>query len=130
MLFTPIRTCARLLALLAEDLVSGLAGTRRTELTREAITLADASPDPALLARICTSVLYALWGPAHEATRPRADVAKRSITAAAAAAGDLHLGFGVHAAAYTVAIQPADPARAARSLERLDAMPTRSAPLT
>jgi DNA-binding SARP family transcriptional activator len=109
---------ARLLALLAESLVSDVAGTRRTELAREAVALADASPDPALLARICSSVLYALWGPGHEATRLRADVAKRSI-AAAAAASDPHLEFGVHAAAYTVAIQLADPAGAARSLERL-----------
>ena len=111
-------TRARLLALLAEDLVSDVAGTRRTGLAREAIALADASPDPALLARICSSVLYALWGPDHQATRLRADVAQRSI-AAAASAGDPHLEFGVHAAAYTVAIQLADPAGAARSLERL-----------
>ena len=47
-------TRARLLALLAEDLVSDVAGTRRTGLAREAIALADASPDPALLARICS----------------------------------------------------------------------------
>ena len=111
-------TRARLLALLAEDLVFDVAGTRRTGLAREAIALADASPDPELLARICSSVLYALWGPDREATRLRADVAERSI-AAAAAAGDLPLEFGVHAAAYTVAIQLADPAGAARSLRRL-----------
>ena len=114
-------TRARLLALLAEDLVSDVAGTRRIGLAREAIALADASPDPALLARICSSVLYALWGPDLEATRLRADVANRSI-AAAAAAGDLHLEFAVHAAAYTVAIQLADPAGAARSLVRLHAI--------
>jgi len=114
-------TRARLLALLAEDLVSDVAGTRRIGLAREAIALADASPDPALLARICSSVLYALWGPDLEATRLRADVANRSIVAAAAA-GDLHLEFAVHAAAYTVAIQLADPARAARSLGRLHAI--------
>ena len=111
-------TRARLLALLAEDLVSDVAGTRRTGLAREAIALADASPDRTLLARICSSVLYALWGPDREATRLRADVARRSI-AAAAAAGDLSFEFGVHAAAYTVAIQLADPAGAARSLGRL-----------
>ena len=114
-------TRARLLALLAEDLVSDVAGTRRIRLAREAIALADASPDPALLARICSSVLYALWGPDLEATRLRADVANRSI-AAAAAAGDPHLEFAVHAAAYTVAIQLADPAGAARSLGRLHAI--------
>ncbi len=114
-------TRARLLALLAEDLVSDVEGTRRIGLAREAIALADASPDPALLARICSSVLYALWGPDLEATRLRADVANRSI-AAAAAAGDLHLEFAVHAAAYTVAIQLADPAGAARSLGRLHAI--------
>jgi predicted ATPase len=65
-------TRARLLALLAEDLVSDVAGTRRIGLAREAIALADASADPALLARICSSVLYALWGPDLEATRLRA----------------------------------------------------------
>ena len=111
-------TRARLLALLAEVLVSEMAGTRRIGLAREAIALADASPDPALLARICSSVLHALWGPDLEATRLRADVASRSI-AAAAAAGDLELEFAVHTAAYTVAIQLADPAAAARSLGRL-----------
>src|SRR5580658_4458659 len=114
-------TRARLLALLAEGLVPDVAGTRRIGLARKAIALADASPDPALLARICSSVLYALWGPDLEATRLRADVANRSI-AAAAAAGDLHLEFAVHAAAYTVAIQLADPAGAARSLGRLHAI--------
>jgi hypothetical protein len=121
-------TRVRLLALLAEDLVSDVAGTRRIGLAREAIglareaiALADASPDPALLPRICSSVLYALWGPDFEATRLRADVANRSI-AAAAAAGDLYLEFAVHAAAYTVAIQLADPAGAARSLGRLHAI--------
>ena len=111
-------TRARLLALLAENLVSDVAGTRRTGLAREAIALADAHPDRTLLARICSSVLYALWGPDREATRLRADVARRSI-AAAPAAGDLSLEFGVHAAAYTVAIQLADPAGAAGSLGRL-----------
>ena len=77
--------------------------------------------DPALLARICSSVLYALWGPDRDATRLRADVAWRAI-AAAEAAGDPHLEFAVHAAAYTVAIQLADPARAAGSLRRLHAI--------
>ena len=91
------------------------------ELAREAIALADASRDPALLARICSSVLYALWGPDRAATRLRADVAWRAI-AAAEAAGDPHLEFAVHAAAYTVAIQLADPARAASSLRRLKAI--------
>jgi DNA-binding SARP family transcriptional activator len=114
-------TRARLLALLAEVLVSEMAGSRRIGLAREAIALADASPDPALLARICSSVLHALWGPDLEATRLRADVASRSI-AAAAAAGDLELEFAVHTAAYTVAIQLADPAGAARSLGRLHAI--------
>ena len=111
-------TRARLLALLAEALPPDTTGTRRAELACEAIALADASPDPALLARIGSSVLFALWGPSHDATRLRADVARRSI-AAAKAAGDPHLEFAVHAAAYTVAIQLADPAAAARSLERL-----------
>ena len=111
-------TRARLLALLAEALPQNTPGTRRAALAREAIALADASPDPALLARICSSVLFALWGPSHDATRLRADVARRSI-AAAEAVGDPHLVFAVHAAAYTVAIQLADPAGAARSLERL-----------
>ncbi len=116
-----LATRARLLALLAEAVPADAAGTRRVALAREAIALADASPDPALLARICSSVLFALWGPGHDATRLRADVARRSI-AAAVAVGDPHLEFAVHAAAYTVAIQLADPAAAARSLERLHAI--------
>ena len=68
-------TRARLLALLAEALPPNTPGTRRAALAREAIALADASPDPALLARIGSSVLFALWGPSHDATRLRADVA-------------------------------------------------------
>jgi DNA-binding SARP family transcriptional activator len=109
---------ARLLALLAEALPSETAGSRRIELAREAVTLADASSDPTLLARICSSVLYALWGPIAEATKLRADVARRSI-AAAANADDPHLEFAVHVAAYTVAIQLADIPGAALSLDTL-----------
>ena len=74
-----------------------------------------------LVARISSSVLYALWGSDREATRLRADVANRSI-AAAEAAGDPHLEFAVHTAAYTVAIQLADPVGAARSLGRMHAI--------
>jgi hypothetical protein len=114
-------TRARLLAPLAGALVSNTAGTRRIELAREAVALADAGPDLTLLARIYSSVLYALWGPIEEATGLRADVAKRSI-AAAEQAGDPHLEFAVHAAAYTVAIQLADTAGAASSLDRLRAI--------
>jgi hypothetical protein len=111
-------TRARLLALLAEALVSNSAGTRRLKLARDAVALADASSDPTVLARICSSVLYALWGPIDEATELRADVAKRSI-AAAEEGCDPHLEFAVHAAAYTVAIQLADTSGAASSLDRL-----------
>ena len=111
-------TRARLLALRAEGLAPG---ARRIELARDAVALAEASRDPALLARIGSSVLYALWGPDRAATRLRADVAWRAI-AAAEAAGDPHLEFAVHTAAYTVAIQLADPARAASSLRRLKAI--------
>jgi hypothetical protein len=115
-------TRARLLALLAEDLTSDpAAGSRRIELAVEAVALADAGSDPMLIARICSSVLYALWGPSPEAARLRPDVARRSI-AAAKASGDRHLEFGVHAAAYTVAIQMADPIGAAHSLQRLHAI--------
>ncbi len=117
-----VMTRARLLALLAEDLTSEpAAGTRRIELAVEAVALADSSSDPTFIARICSSVLYALWGPSPEAARLRPDVATRSI-AAAEASGDRHLEFGVHAAAYTVAIQIADPIGAARSLQRLHAI--------
>ena len=52
-------TRARLLALLAEALPRNAPGARRAALAREAVALADASPDPALLARIGSSVLYA-----------------------------------------------------------------------
>ena len=114
-------TRARLLALLSEALVSNTNGTRRPELAREAVALADAGSDPILLARIASSVLFALWGPSEQATELRADVAKRSI-AAAERSGDPHLEFAVHAAAYTVAIQLADISGAGRSLDRLRAI--------
>lgn len=112
---------ARLLALLAEALVTRPEEERRLALAREAVALADDNPDPTLLARIASSVLLALWGPLPEATELRAAIADRAI-AAAEQSDDVLLHFSVHAAAYTVAIQLGEPAKATGSLDRLRAI--------
>jgi hypothetical protein len=116
-----IASRARLLALLAEALPRETPGNRRIELARDALALADTASEPVLVARICSSVLYALWGSDREATRLRSDLAHRGV-AIAEATSDVHLEFSVHAAAYTVAIQLADPVTAAHSLERMHAI--------
>jgi hypothetical protein len=74
------------------------------------------SAEPTLLPAIASSVLYALWAPGSSALR--ADVAARAIEAAATS-GDPLLEFTTHVAAYTVAIELADPAAASRSLATL-----------
>jgi len=61
-------------------------------------------------------VLYALWAPGSSALR--ADVAARAV-AAAAETDDPFLEFKTHIAAYTVAIELADPVAADGSLTRL-----------
>jgi hypothetical protein len=60
-----------------------------------------------------------LWAPGSSSIR--ADVAARAV-AAAAASEDPLLEFSTHVAAYTVAIELADPAAARRSLARLRAI--------
>ena len=69
---------------------------------------------------IAASVLYALWAPG--ASVLRAEVAVRAIAAVEESTDPL-LEFTTHVAAYTVAIELADPAAAARSLARLRATP-------
>jgi hypothetical protein len=64
-------------------------------------------------------VLYALWAPGSSALR--AEVAVRAV-AAAAACGDPLLEFSTHVAAYTVAIELADPVAASHSLAKLRAI--------
>jgi hypothetical protein len=83
---------------------------------RRALDLATTRDDPRLLAAIASSVLYALWAPGSSALR--ADVAARAV-AAAATSGDPLLEFNTHIAAYTVAIELADPLAADRSLAKL-----------
>ena len=112
-------THARLLALYAQTLIHTPRAELREQVAREALDLATASADPALLPAIASSVLYALWAPGSSTLR--ADLAARAI-GAAAASGDPHLEFTTHVAAYTVAIELADPAAAARSLATLRAI--------
>jgi tetratricopeptide (TPR) repeat protein len=107
---------ARLLALYAQTLIHTPRAELREQIAREALDLATASDDPALLSAIASSVLYALWAPGSSGRR--ADLAARAI-AAAAASGDPFVEFTTHVAAYTVAIELADPAAAARSLATL-----------
>jgi DNA-binding SARP family transcriptional activator len=109
-------TYARLLALFAQSLIHTPRAQLREDVARRALDLATASSEPTLLPAIASSVLYALWGPGSSALR--ADVAARAIEAAAAS-GDPLLEFATHVAAYTVAVELADPVGAARSLATL-----------
>jgi hypothetical protein len=113
-----VETRARLLAILAQSLVFTPAIERRTALAHEAWTLADASDDPMVIARVGPAVLSALWTPGSGGRR--AEIAARTV-AAAETSGDPRLQFGAHHAAYSVAVESAEPATAARSLARLRA---------
>jgi len=114
-----LATYARLLALFAQTLVHTPRAQLRENVARQALDLARTNADRNLLPAIASSVLYALWAPGSSALR--ADVAARAV-AAAAEAGDPLLEFSTHVAAYTVAIELADPAAAARSMARLRAI--------
>lgn len=114
-----VETHVRLLALYAQSLIHTPHADRREAVAREALDLATANGDPALLAAIASPVLYALWAPGSSTLR--SDLAARAVEAAAAS-GDPLLEFTTHVAAYTVAIELADPAAAARSLATLRAI--------
>ncbi|HJQ41578.1 MAG TPA: AAA family ATPase [Jatrophihabitantaceae bacterium] len=114
-----VGTHARMLALYAQCLIHTPRAELREQVAREALGLADSSGDPALLSAVSASVLYALWAPGSSMLR--ADLAARAVTAAAASR-DPFLEFTTHVAAYTVAIELADPAAAARSLSKLRAI--------
>jgi DNA-binding SARP family transcriptional activator len=111
-------TYSRLLALYAQTLIPTPRAQLRVEVARRALDMAATSENGDLLPTIASSVLYALWMPGSSALR--VDVADRAV-AAAAASGDPLLEFSTHVAAYTVAIESADAAAAARSLATLRA---------
>ncbi len=113
-----VATYARLLALFAQSLIHTPRAQLREDVARQALDLTATSADPTLLPAIASSVLYTLWGPGSSALR--ADVATHAV-AAAAASGDPLLEFTTHIAAYTVAIELADPVAAAHSLAKLRA---------
>ena len=113
---TDVRTHARLLALYAQTLIHTPRAELREQVARQALDLATASDDAAVLPAIASSVLYALWAPGSSTLR--ADLAARAV-AAAGATGDPFVEFTTHLAAYTVAVELADPAAAARSLATL-----------
>ncbi len=109
----------RLLALFGQALIDTPRAKLRETVALQALGLAIASADPTLLPAIASAVLYALWAPGSSALR--ADLAARAV-AAAAASGDPFLEFKTHVAAYTVAVELADPDGAASSLEKLRAI--------
>jgi DNA-binding SARP family transcriptional activator len=114
-----VHAYARLLALFAQTLIHTPRAQLREDVARRALDVAIASPDRSLLPAIAASVLYALWAPG--ASVLRAEVAVRAIAAVEESTDPL-LEFTTHVAAYTVAIELADPAAAARSLARLRAI--------
>jgi DNA-binding SARP family transcriptional activator len=111
-----LATYARLLALFAQTLVHTPRARLRENVAQQALDLAATSAHRNLLPAIASSVLYALWAPGSSALR--ADVAARAV-AAAAESGDPLLEFSTHVAAYTVAIETANPVAAAESLAKL-----------
>ena len=115
---TDTATYARLLALLAQCLVWTPDAERRVASAHQALELADAHPDPTLLARIAPGVLWGLWEPGSAGVRSR--VAAKAV-AVAEASGDPRLEFGAHLSAFDIAIESADHVTAARSLAKLRA---------
>jgi DNA-binding SARP family transcriptional activator/tetratricopeptide (TPR) repeat protein len=111
-------TYARLLALLAQSLVWTPDAERRVASAHQALELADAHPDPTLLARIAPGVLFGLWEPGSGDVRSR--VAAKAVSVAEAS-GDPRLEFGAHLSAVNIAIEVADHVTAARSLVKLRA---------
>jgi DNA-binding SARP family transcriptional activator/tetratricopeptide (TPR) repeat protein len=111
-------TYARLLALLAQTLVWTPDAERRVASANQALELADAHPDPTLLARIAPGVLWGLWEPGSADLRSR--VAAKAVSVAEAA-GDPRLEFGAHVLAFDIAIESADHVTAARSIVKLRA---------
>jgi DNA-binding SARP family transcriptional activator len=114
-----VDTYARLLALFAQTLIHTPRAQLRADVARRALDLATTSANPNLLPAIASSVLYALWAPGSSALR--ADIAARAV-AAAAESRDPLLEFSTHVAAYTVAIEIAEPVAAASSLATLRAL--------
>jgi hypothetical protein len=88
----PLR--ARLLARLARELLADPgAGTRRRALVDEALALARAAGEPAVLAEVLDARLHALWDPA--AARDRLAAASEIIDLARAAGDDAHERHGM-----------------------------------
>jgi DNA-binding SARP family transcriptional activator len=104
---------ARLLGILAGCLMNTERAERRTAFAHQALTLAEATGSPTLLAQVGPAVVTALWGPG--AARLRGRVAARALTAAEAT-GDPHLQFRARLTSYHVAVESADPIVASRSL--------------
>ena len=111
-----VGTYARLLALLAQCLVSTDQSERRHSTAHEALALAHNSGDPVLLARIAPAVLQALWGTSDTALR--SELAAAAV-AAAEVSGDPRLEYATQIAAYDIAIESADPLSASRSLQKV-----------
>ncbi|HEX4490276.1 MAG TPA: BTAD domain-containing putative transcriptional regulator [Acidimicrobiia bacterium] len=109
-------TVARLRALLAQSLMYTRDAARRLALAGEAIDLARAVDDPALLARIGPPVVNASWAPGRRELRSR--VAADAVRAAETT-GDPALEFSAYHSAYNVAVEYADAPAAARLSAKL-----------
>jgi DNA-binding SARP family transcriptional activator/tetratricopeptide (TPR) repeat protein len=108
-------TYSRLLALLAQSLISTPEAERRVALAHEALALAEAADEPNLLAQLAPAVVSALWAPGTG--RKRGEVATRAL-AGAEGSGDPRLQFSAHLASFTVAVESGDPVMAAHSLAK------------
>ena len=111
-------TYARLLALLSQSLVFTPQAARRTAVAHQALTLAESSSDPTLLAHVAPAIVSAIWAPGSAPMRNA--VAARALTSAESS-GDPRLEFAVRISAYNVAVESGDAAVAAHCLARIRA---------
>ncbi len=111
-----VTTCARLLALHALELVHTARNHDREQSARSAMELTEQADDPVLLAKLVSSLSYALWGLGP--FEVRADLVRRAAQAVRASTDPL-LHFWASRASYHVAIEAADFEQATVSLARM-----------
>jgi hypothetical protein len=111
---------ARLLSLLARELITAPVHARRRALADEAIALARETADPRTLAAVLANACYACWGPDTLATR--AEQIRELNALLAEEVQDLHLEFIAELWEIWVAVELCQFARADAALERLQAL--------
>jgi tetratricopeptide (TPR) repeat protein len=114
-----LATRARVMALLAQSLIYSDQTQRRTEAANQALALARASGDPAVVARIAPDLLMALWAPGT--AQLRSEIAAEALEIVEDL-GDPSLSASLYYAAHTAAVCAGDADRASLCLDRLRAV--------